>query len=266
MLGDVITRSLVLLLGYVYPAYECFKTVEKNRADIEQLRFWCQYWVPMYGELKLAFIVYLWHPKTKGTDYVYETFLQPYLTKHETEIDRKLLEVKARAWDMALLYLQNVTSQGQSKFFEFLQYLAKQSARPTTATQSAEPVPQSPNSKASVNCQKEPQIQKTTGQWQPPPTAPPTTIMRQAPQAPKADYVLQTQMTIRREVSQTPIADHVVQTPVAEATTSRVEVGIEPSKSIASGANDQIQDITMDETLRAARVRLRRANTSRIET
>ena len=33
-----------MVLGYAYPAYECFKTVEKNKPEIEQLRFWCQYW------------------------------------------------------------------------------------------------------------------------------------------------------------------------------------------------------------------------------
>lgn len=33
-----------MAFGYAYPAYECFKTVEMNKPDIEQLRFWCQYW------------------------------------------------------------------------------------------------------------------------------------------------------------------------------------------------------------------------------
>jgi hypothetical protein len=35
---------LRLVLGYAYPAYDCYKTVELNRPDVEQLRFWCQYW------------------------------------------------------------------------------------------------------------------------------------------------------------------------------------------------------------------------------
>lgn len=33
-----------MVLGYAYPAYECYKTVEKNKPEIEQLLFWCQYW------------------------------------------------------------------------------------------------------------------------------------------------------------------------------------------------------------------------------
>ena len=33
-----------MAFGYAYPAYECYKAVEKNKPEIEQLRFWCQYW------------------------------------------------------------------------------------------------------------------------------------------------------------------------------------------------------------------------------
>ncbi|KAE8676893.1 putative HVA22-like protein g [Hibiscus syriacus] len=79
------TTQIRLILGYAYPAFECFKTVEKNKVEIHELRFWCQYWIlvafltvferigdifiswmPMYGELKLTLLIYLWYPKTKS--------------------------------------------------------------------------------------------------------------------------------------------------------------------------------------------------------
>ncbi|CAI9777886.1 unnamed protein product [Fraxinus pennsylvanica] len=148
MIGCFITRGLVLVLGYAYPAYECFKTVE-IKPDIEQLRFWCQYWilvagltvcerigdmfigwVPMYSEAKLAFFIYLWYPKTKGTRYVYDSFFRPYVAKHETEIDRNLCELRTRAGDIAFLYWQKAASYGQSRIFEILQYVASQSTPP----------------------------------------------------------------------------------------------------------------------------------------
>ncbi|KAI4332366.1 hypothetical protein L6164_017281 [Bauhinia variegata] len=125
MIGSLLTRALVMVFGYAYPAYECYKTVEKNKLEIEQLRFWCQYWilvavlsvcerigddfiswVPMYSEAKLTFFIYLWYPKTKGTTYVYDSFFRPYVAKHETEIDRNLLELRTRAGDIAVLYWQ----------------------------------------------------------------------------------------------------------------------------------------------------------------
>ncbi|KAK4260717.1 hypothetical protein QN277_003796 [Acacia crassicarpa] len=107
MLGDFFTRILILLLGYAYPGFECYKTVEKNRVQIEELRFWCQYWIivaivmvlerftyifvgwlPLYGEMKVAFFVYLWYPKIKGTGFVYQAVLRPVVSRHETEIKR----------------------------------------------------------------------------------------------------------------------------------------------------------------------------------
>eukprot|EP01018_Ginkgo_biloba_P031433 Gb_10095 [translate_table: standard] len=167
-----ITRGIILILGYAYPAFECFKIVEKNKPEIDQLIFWCQYWIiiaamtvlervgdtfiswlPMYSEAKLAFIVYLWYPKTKGTTYVYETFVRPYVAKHETDIDRNLHELKTRAGDMALLYGKKSTVYVQTRFFELLQYVATQSSRarpvqnvqqprePTPAAGSQEAVP-----------------------------------------------------------------------------------------------------------------------------
>jgi receptor expression-enhancing protein 1/2/3/4 len=107
----------------------------------------------MYSEAKLAFIVYLWYPKTRvyypvffnllayilfswfvcnnelfqGTAYVYESFFKPYIAKHETEIDRNLLELRTRAGDMAVLYFQRVANYAQTRSYEILQYIASQS-------------------------------------------------------------------------------------------------------------------------------------------
>ncbi|XP_009796624.1 putative HVA22-like protein g isoform X1 [Nicotiana tabacum] len=188
MLGNFITSGLVLVVGYAYPAFECFKTVEKNKVEIEELRFWCQYclklkidkhysifydvgvgrqfqqifaashyrgvrrsvriivaalrifesfgdvfmsWLPMYGEAKLALFIYLWYPKIKGTAYIYDTLLKPYVAKYEKDVDRSLLEFRAKAWDLAIYYWQNCTELGQAKFLQLLEFIASQSKRGT---------------------------------------------------------------------------------------------------------------------------------------
>ncbi|XP_020600048.1 putative HVA22-like protein g [Phalaenopsis equestris] len=147
MMGGFLTRVSILILGYAYPAYACYKTVELNKPEIEKLVFWCQYWIlvavlavlekvgdaliswfPLYGELKLAFFVYLWHPKTKGTAYVYNTFFQPYISKHENMIDRNLLELRTRVVDLAARFWHEVLGNGRSWFFEFLQFVVSQPA------------------------------------------------------------------------------------------------------------------------------------------
>ncbi|XP_072993467.1 putative HVA22-like protein g [Typha latifolia] len=152
MLGSLITRALIMVLGYAYPAYECYKTVELNKPEIEQLLFWCQYWIliavltvlerigdtliswlPMYGEAKVAFIVYLWYPRTRGSLYIYDSFFRPFIAKYETEIDRNLLELRTRAGDMIMLYCQRAVSYGQIRFSETLQYVVSQSQAPKTS-------------------------------------------------------------------------------------------------------------------------------------
>ncbi|CBI37947.3 unnamed protein product, partial [Vitis vinifera] len=149
-----LTRKLTF--GYAYPAYECFKTVDKNKPEIEQLVLWCQYWVliallticervsdafiswlPLYGEAKLALFIYLRYPKTKGTTYIYNSFLRPYLAKHETEIDRNLLELRVKAREIAVVYWQKAVCHGQTMFFKILQYVSLTQPQPAQQQQHA---------------------------------------------------------------------------------------------------------------------------------
>eukprot|EP00899_Mesostigma_viride_P001497 jgi/Mesvir1/11348/Mv21733-RA.1 len=133
IVGNFLSRALIMTVGFVYPAYHCYKVLEKPRTDPEELRHWVRYWMvltifavlerfadlfiywlPFYYEAKVAFVLFLWHEKTKGADYVYFTFLKPKLREHEPEIDRRLGEVRTRAldlgahyWSLGLVYLQS---------------------------------------------------------------------------------------------------------------------------------------------------------------
>ena len=58
---------------------------------------------------------------------MYDSFFRPYVSKHENEIDRNLLELRTRAGDMAILYWQRAASYGQTRIYEILQFVAAQS-------------------------------------------------------------------------------------------------------------------------------------------
>jgi len=109
-------------LGAVYPAYRCFKTIE--RGSPEELKAWCVYWVvfaaldtldnvtdqalfwlPFYYEAKLALVVYMWHPKFRGAEALYSAYVKPLLTVHEEKIDQAIEDAGNKAKDLA-------TSQG----------------------------------------------------------------------------------------------------------------------------------------------------------
>ncbi|CAM6083838.1 unnamed protein product [Calypogeia fissa] len=152
MVGSIIIGGITTVLGYLYPAYECYKCVEQKRPDGQYLRFWCQYWmiialitvlerlggafipfIPMYLEAKLAFFVYLWYPKTRGTTYIYYTFVRPFFAGHEEEIDETLNEFQTRAGHLAVSYWQRTSAYVQSHFLELLQHLSSQTPKPPNA-------------------------------------------------------------------------------------------------------------------------------------
>ncbi|CAI9104679.1 OLC1v1003403C1 [Oldenlandia corymbosa var. corymbosa] len=158
MIGSLLARLLLMVFGYVYPAYECYKTVEMNKPDIHQLRFWCQYWIlvavltvcervgdlfiswiPLYGEAKIALFIYLWHHRTRGATHVYNFFLKPYVSEHEKEIDGYVLHIKNKALSIAMVMCQQAAFYGQTKFFEILQYASSHST-PSTSFESSEKI------------------------------------------------------------------------------------------------------------------------------
>ncbi|CAN8298370.1 unnamed protein product [Cochlearia groenlandica] len=125
MLGSFITRIIILLVGYAYPAYRCYKSVEKKKAEIQELSYWCKYWIlmslltvferigditvswlPLYREIKIALIIYLWYPKSQGISYVYETLLCPYMTRHISDIDKGISILKIRGHSVIVQLLQ----------------------------------------------------------------------------------------------------------------------------------------------------------------
>lgn len=107
--GSVLVLSAVLtllggaklfvdLLGFVYPAYMSFKCMDSGSNADNGSTQWLTYWVifsfasimegllgfivsliPFYFWLKVAFIVYLWHPSTRGAQMAYDQILRPIL-------------------------------------------------------------------------------------------------------------------------------------------------------------------------------------------
>ncbi|KAK9859857.1 hypothetical protein WJX84_009155, partial [Apatococcus fuscideae] len=133
MLGDFSCRVLLNVFGFVLPAYNCFKVIEAR--DDEALRGWCIYWlilaiftttermlldmfifwVPLYYEAKFLFVLYLWHPRTKGALYLYTQVVRPFLQKHEAFIDGKMEESFAQLGDYGSHYCRRLIAFVQSK-------------------------------------------------------------------------------------------------------------------------------------------------------
>ena len=117
---------LFFLVGFLYPAYMSYKAIE-TKADVDDDKQWLTYWVvfsfihvfdpllnivlkiiPFSVILKLAFNIWLLHPKTRGALLIYNRVIRGLLKKYEGHIDAHLENVK-KTVDEAQPMLQNAT-------------------------------------------------------------------------------------------------------------------------------------------------------------
>lgn len=102
--------SLCGLIGFAYPAFKSFQAIETRvKGDIVQWQvYWIIfslfqllevfqhiliYWIPFYFAFKLAFLLWLMLPQTKGATFMYDSFLKDFLKK-QSKIDAALSEAK----------------------------------------------------------------------------------------------------------------------------------------------------------------------------
>ncbi|KAF7001721.1 hypothetical protein CFC21_017329 [Triticum aestivum] len=84
--------------------------------------------IPMYYEVKLAFLVYLWYPQTRGSDIVYENFVRPLVMQYEPNIEERLRYLRANAGDLIVFYLKNFTDRGYELFLRVLDFARSQAS------------------------------------------------------------------------------------------------------------------------------------------
>lgn len=116
-------------LGIMYPAFMSFKSLDSG--DAAGTGYWLTYWIvwscmtvlevfeavalyiPFYYELKLALVIWLIHPQSKGAEVCFKQFVQPLLKKHEKDIDDGLthLQVCSSVADRAKLPAVGAYSQ-----------------------------------------------------------------------------------------------------------------------------------------------------------
>ncbi|XP_063167402.1 receptor expression-enhancing protein 4 isoform X2 [Candoia aspera] len=110
-----------LLLGTLYPAYASYKAVRNK--DVREYVRWMMYWIvfalfmatetitdifvswfPFYYEIKMAFVVWLLSPYTRGASLLYRKFVHPTLCSKEKEIDHFILQAKERGYETLLSF------------------------------------------------------------------------------------------------------------------------------------------------------------------
>ncbi|XP_034878409.1 receptor expression-enhancing protein 4 isoform X3 [Mirounga leonina] len=121
MVSWMICRLVVLVFGMLYPAYASYKAVKtKNiREYVRWMMYWIVFalfmavetftdifisWFPFYYEIKMAFVLWLLSPYTKGASLLYRKFVHPSLSRHEKEIDACIVQAKERSYETVLSF------------------------------------------------------------------------------------------------------------------------------------------------------------------
>ncbi|KAF9957127.1 hypothetical protein BGZ65_002240 [Modicella reniformis] len=117
----LMTNSTVA--GSVYPAYASYKAI--NSRNNARLTAWLMYWTvmglftlvefvldtfifwfPFYYEIKLIFVLWMILPQSQGSIYLYQTVVDPYLSKHEHDIDKALKDMQKQTLTMGIQYMK----------------------------------------------------------------------------------------------------------------------------------------------------------------
>ncbi|KAK3534888.1 hypothetical protein QTP70_001920 [Hemibagrus guttatus] len=61
-------------------------------------------WFPFYFELKIAFVIWLLSPYTKGSSVLYRKFVHPMLSNKEKEIDEYITQAKDRSYETMMRF------------------------------------------------------------------------------------------------------------------------------------------------------------------
>lgn len=116
MVSWIVSRVVVLVFGTLYPAYYSYKAVRTK--NVKEYVRWMMYWIvfalytvvetitdlslawfPLYYELKVAFVIWLLSPYTRGASLIYRKFLHPLLASREQEIDDYIVQAKERSYE-----------------------------------------------------------------------------------------------------------------------------------------------------------------------
>ncbi|KAK2876805.1 hypothetical protein Q8A67_020901 [Cirrhinus molitorella] len=116
MVSWMISRSVVLVFGNLYPAYYSYKAVKTK--NVKEYVRWMMYWIvfalftvvetitdltiawfPLYYEIKIAFVIWLLSPYTRGASVIYRKALHPLLSSKEREIDDYIVQAKERSYE-----------------------------------------------------------------------------------------------------------------------------------------------------------------------
>jgi len=117
MLMSVISNLMSAYFAFLLPCYSTFKALSHRPVSEPDLERLCMYWTvigafvafqytaewliswfPFYFEIKTIFLLFLALPQIQGSTFIYQTYLQPFFSKNETELDAGIVSFQNNIW------------------------------------------------------------------------------------------------------------------------------------------------------------------------
>ena len=140
--------SIITILFPIFASYKALRT-----SDPAQLTPWLMYWVvlscfslfdywtwfilswlPFYAYVRLIVLSYLVLPQTQGAKLLYQSYIHPFLSHHEHEIDKFITSAHEKSVAAGLGYVQQIINFIREKFFGVQQGSASPSRHGYDAT------------------------------------------------------------------------------------------------------------------------------------
>lgn len=170
MLMSFFSHILSAWFAFLLPSYATFKALSHRPLSEPELQRWAMYWsvvgafvafeytaewfiswLPFYWEVKTLFLLYLALPQTQGSTYIYTTYLQPFFSQNEADLDEGIVQAQ-----------KNILTFIQTRLTALWEYLLnaanKRQATTSTAAGSSN-TSSAPNGSASA-------LQSVFGLWQ----------------------------------------------------------------------------------------------------
>ncbi|KAI0068300.1 hypothetical protein BV25DRAFT_1911297 [Artomyces pyxidatus] len=130
--------------AFLLPSYSTFKALKHRPLSEPEIERWATYWAvvgafvafeygaewllswfPFYWEVKTLFLLFLSLPQTQGSTWLYKSYLEPFCTQHEAEIDAGIASAQtetlaflqarvASLWDLVINILNKTPTAPQS--------------------------------------------------------------------------------------------------------------------------------------------------------
>ncbi|KII93764.1 hypothetical protein PLICRDRAFT_58830, partial [Plicaturopsis crispa FD-325 SS-3] len=113
MLMSIVSHILTAWFAFILPSFSTFKALSHRPLSEPELERWAMYWsvigayvafqytvewlfnwFPFYVEAKTVFLLFLSLPQTQGSTFVYKSYLQPFFTKNEAELDAGIVSAQ----------------------------------------------------------------------------------------------------------------------------------------------------------------------------